>query len=98
MVQVAERCPDCGEAMARHRLWDLVDCLARRPDVVDPLEAQLARLWADLERLERLDDLPDRSPDHVHHWVTIERMRLTSVQECTSCADWRTARPPAAGP
>ena len=97
MVQVAERCPVCGDAMSSHGLWGLVDCLSGIPTATDPLEAQMAQLWADLDRLETLDDLPDEAADHTHRWVTIERTHRASVEECMSCADWRTAAPPARG-
>ncbi len=92
MVQVAERCPVCGDAMAGHGLWDLVDCLSDVPASAEPLETQLAQLWADLDRLGTLEDAPDEASDHTHRWVRIDATHRTSVEECMSCADWRTSR------
>ena len=71
----------------------LVDCPARHRVCTDADVWHPAHLRMLIEELEALTRPMDRVVDHEHDWVTVERTRYESLDECASCAAWRMGPP-----
>ena len=87
------RCPIRRERMVHSPEAHLVDCPARHRVCTDADVWHPAHLRMLIEELEALTRPADRVVDHEHHWVTVERTRYESLDECASCAVWRMGPP-----
>ena len=87
------RCPICRGRMSYSPEWRLVDCPSRHRASTDADVWHTAHLRMLIDELESLTRTTDRVDDHEHHWVTVERTRYESLDECVSCAAWRLGPP-----
>ena len=92
------RCPVCGERMTHDERTRLIDCLQGHHATTDPADWRSASVRMMLDDVEAYLRPTDDVASHEHRWITIERTRYESLQECVSCAAWRMAPPQAEHP
>ena len=87
------RCPICRERLTYSPEARVVDCPSRHRASIAADVWDTAHLRMLIDELEVLTRPMDRVVDHDHHWVTVERTRYESLDECASCAAWRMGPP-----
>ena len=87
------RCPICADLMTVSSRTREIDCPGRHHATTDPEQWRAAAMRIMLHDLKAYLRPADDVDDHGHRWISIERTRYESLEECVSCAAWRVAAP-----
>lgn len=89
MIESLLRCPICRERMTADLRMGTVDCPRLHHATTDAAVWQDAHIRMIIEDVDSWLRPGDEVTDHAHRWLTVERTRGETLEECLTCAGWR---------